>query len=525
MPNLLHDLLRESAKKYTNKIAVTYRGRKITYGELDLASERLASCLINKGIKKNDRVGIYLDKTIDAIIAIFGILKSGACYVPLEPLGLAERQVLIINDCALEYLIASSKKLVQVNQILKNNNFLKYIFVMDDLREKNKEYFSGVDIVCQNEILESKISFPAHPREEIRDDNLAYIFYTSGSTGKPKGIMISHKASLAFINWAYECFDIRSHEKVSAHAPFYFDLSIFDIFVTVKAGATLCIVPQGVSAFPISLAEFIEKEKINNWYSVPSALIQLILHGNLESRNLSALKRILYAGEEFPKKYLQRLIKIVPHAKYYNLYGPTETNVCTCYPIKSLSLIEDSVPIGKPIKNVETFVIKENGAIANKGESGELYVSGPVLMDGYWHNPQKTKSVLFRSPFHSDRDKMIYKTGDLVKINDLNDYVFLGRRDNMIKSRGFRIQLEEIELVLNEHPKVKKAVAAAISDIVIGKRIKAIVTPKKENQLTKEAIKDFCLRKLPYYMVPEIIEFRKSLSQTSTKKINRRDLT
>ncbi len=525
MPSLLHSLLRGSAKKYPNKVAVTYGDKKITYSELDLASEQLAFCLINKGVKKNDRVGICLDKSINAIIAIFGILKSGACYVPLYPLGLVERQLLIINDCALEYLIVSSKKIIQVNQILKNSNFLKYIFLLDDFKGKSKKIFSGVNIVCRNEILESKIDIPVYPKEEIKGDNLAYIFYTSGSTGKPKGVVISHKASLAFINWAYECFNIKSQERVSAHAPFYFDLSIFDIFVTIKAGATLCIIPQGVSAFPRSLAEFIEKEKINSWYSVPSALIQLILHGNLESRNLSALKRILYAGEEFPKKYLQKLIKIVPHAKYYNLYGPTETNVCTCYSIKSLSLIDDSVPIGKPIKNVETFVIKENGAIANKGEAGELYVSGPVLMDGYWHNPQKTRSVLFRSPFHSDRDVMIYKTGDLVKINDLNDYVFLGRRDNMFKSRGFRIQLEEIELVLNAHPKVKKAAVVAISDMVIGKKIKAIVIPKKENQLTKEEIQDFCLRKLPYYMVPEIIEFRKSMSQTSTKKIDRRDLT
>lgn len=518
MSNLLHVLLTESVKKYPLNTAVRYKNQELSYKQLNLLSEQLSSSLRDKGVKRGDRVGIYMDKSRDAIVAIFGVLKSGACYVPLDPMAPVARQLYVITDCALKYLVtsSSSRKLFHLSQMLQHNNHLRYIFIVDKDKEDCNISYTGVDIVFRDDIASSH-SRP--PVSSVTGSHLAYILYTSGSTGRPKGVMITHRASCAFVRWAQRCFDIKEHDRLSAYAPFHFDLSIFDIFVAIKAGATICIIPQGMSAFPQSLADFIEKERITTWYSVPSALIQLVLYGNLEKRDMSFLRQILYAGEEFPLKYLRRLIRLVPYAKYYNLYGPTETNVCTYYPIKSPSSIDNSVPIGKPIGDTEAFVVNERGKRVCKGR-GELYISGSTLMNGYWNDARKTKAVLFKSPFHSDRNVKIYKTGDMVKIGRDGNYIFVGRRDNMIKSRGYRIQLEEIKLVLDEHPKVKEASVVAIPDDVIGKKIKAIVVPKKESYLTEEEIVNFCSQKLPQYMIPEIIEFRRNFPETSSGKVD-----
>ena len=518
MSYLLHELLTESAEKYPENIAVKYRNSEISYKTLNLLSNQLCSCLMENGIQGGSRIGMYIDKSIDAVVSIFGVLKAGACYVPLDPLAPPARQLYSINDCSLKHLIVSSKKLFQLQQILQNKNPLKYIFIIDGSKKECKMCFPGINVIFKDDILKSQ---PRSAGRPMKSSNLAYILYTSGSTGRPKGVMITHKASFAFIEWAKECFNVKETDKISAHAPFHFDLSIFDIFVTIKAGATICIVPQGLSVFPQSLADFIEKEKISIWYSVPSVLIQLILYGNMEAKNLSFLKQVLYAGEEFPVKYLRKLMKLISHAKYYNLYGPAETNVCTYYPIGNSSFKENSVPIGKPIKGIEAFVANERGKLVDKEEAGELYISGSTLMQGYWNDPRKTETVLFKKSFFPARNVNVCRTGDMVKINENGDYVFLGRQDNMVKSRGYRIQLEEIELVLNEHPQVEKVAVVAIPDSAIGKKIKAIVVPKRGSCLTDKEIRAFCSQKLPGYMIPEIIEFKGKLPKTSSGKTNR----
>jgi len=524
MSNLLHNLLRKSEELYPEKTVARFKNKTISYKKLNSLSDRLASCLISKGDKVGGRVGVYMDKSIDALTAIFGILKTGACYVPLDPMAPPERQLQIIIDCSLEYLIISSKKFFQIRQILQSRNPLKYIFILDISKDECQECISGVSVVFKDEIWGSKISFSEVQRKQIKDSNLAYIFYTSGSTGQPKGVMISHKASLAFVNWAYRCFNVNSDDNVSSHSSFHFDLSIFDIFVTIKAGATICIVSQGLSAFPKSLADFIENEKISIWYSVPSVLIQLILYGGLKERDLSSLKQILFAGAVFPTKYLRRLMQIIPHAKYYNLYGPTETNVCTYYSVKSLPTSDDSIPIGKPCDGQEIFIVDDAGNLVKNSKIGELYISGPTLMEGYWNGPQKTEAVLLKNLFPSRRNQNVYRTGDLVKFNKDGNLEFHGRKDNMIKSRGYRIELDEIESVLYKHPAIKELVAVPVPDDKIGNKIKVAIVLKDNCSISEKEIKLFCSKKLPHYMIPEIITFHKFIPQTSTGKVDRKKL-
>lgn len=525
MSTLLHDLLIKSAVKYPDKTAVSYRDDKISYRELDELSRELSSICISKGAGMGDRIGIYIDKSIESVIAVFGILRTGACYVPFDPMAPLERHKLIINDCSLEYLITSSKKLRQISQIIEQTTKLKYVFVTDMLRKDNKVDISNVELFFKDDIYGfNNNNIQDKPLKQVAAGDLAYILYTSGSTGQPKGVMLSHRAAMAFVDWSFKTFNIKCDDNVSSHAPFHFDLSVFDIFVSIMAGATLYLVPQGLSSFPKSIVDFIVNNQITIWYSVPSILTQLVLHGSLEERKLTSLRKILFAGEVFPSKHLRMLMELIPHPEYYNLYGPTETNVITYFKVQEPPSKDKTIPLGDLCDGVKTYIVNESGMLANEGEMGELYVACPTLMDGYWNDPQKTDSVLLKNIFDTSSGNMIYKTGDIVHFNENGYMEYHGRCDAMIKSRGYRIELGEIEAALSSHPRLKEVAVTAVSDDEIGNKIKAVVAPKNKGAISENDIKLFCSKKLPHYMIPEIISIVDALPRTSTGKIDRKIL-
>jgi acyl-CoA synthetase (AMP-forming)/AMP-acid ligase II len=337
--------------------------------------------------------------------------------------------------------------------------------------------------------------------------------------------MISHLNSLTFVNWCFDEFRVCPQDQVSSHAPFHFDLSVFDIFCTIKAGGTVFLVPQEIAAFPVRLAQWIAEKEITIWYSVPSALIQLVEHGKLEQNDYAALRTVLFAGEVFPIKYLRRLMAAVPHPSYYNLYGPTETNVCTYYRVQPADIAPEraeAVPIGKACANTEVVAVNDEGRPAEAGGAGELYVRSSTVMKGYWGRPEASSQCVipnFLNPHYRD---VLYKTGDLVRQMPSGDYIYLGRRDKMIKSRGYRIELGEIEAALYAHPGVREAAVIAIPDELVGARIKAYVVV--HNGLQRTDLERFCLLRLPRYMMPERIEFRAELPRTSTGKVDKTSL-
>jgi amino acid adenylation domain-containing protein len=524
MNSLLHDYLIDSAEKCPDVTAVIYKEEKISYGYLHSLSSQLSALLAQKGAGTGDRIGIYIDKSIESVTAIFGILRSGACYVPLDPLAPSERQILIINDCSIKYLVTSSRKISKLRKILEKTRTLKHVFILDIQRDKFKDELSGVDLSFADDILRTENNDAIHSGQNTTKDNLAYILYTSGSTGQPKGVMLSHKAAGAFVDWSLKTFNIQNGDIVSSHAPFHFDLSVFDIFVTIKAGATICLVPQGLSSFPRSVVDFIDKNKINTWYSVPSILTQLVLHGGLEGRKLPSLKQVLFAGEVFPSKYLRRLMELMPRVEFYNLYGPTETNVITYYHVKEPPKTDRNIPIGVLCDDVTGYIVGESGSLVQEGEKGELYVTCPTLMRGYWNDEKKTQGILMRNRFDRTPEDFLYKTGDLVSWN-MNGFLdYHGRCDAMIKSRGYRIELGEIEVVLSGYSGIKEAAVTAIPDDEIGSRIKAVIAPKDGQDVTKNDIRLFCSKKLPHYMIPEVITIIDALPRTSTGKIDRKKL-
>jgi len=514
---LLHHLLTETADKFPDKTAVVCKDDKITYEELDRRSGKLASALIADGLQAGDRVGLFLTKSIDSLIGIFATLKAGGVYVPIDPLAPAKRAAYIIDNCGIKHLMTSADKADRLWSELIND--LAHVYLVGTDTAPDMPETETVIVLSKHIEAYTPVALPV-PR--ISTD-LAYILYTSGSTGQPKGVMISHQAALTFIDWAFEEFQVVTEDVVANHAPLHFDLSVFDIYVTIKAGGRLVLVTQQYSTFPVMLTKLISEEKITIWYSVPSALILMLNKGGFAKYEYSNLRLILFAGEVFPIKYLRELRGMV-QSRLCNLYGPTETNVCTFY---DASVLEDDrvvpVPIGKAITNYDLIALKKDGSPAAPDEEGELCARGPGLMSGYWGDEEKTNHLLIRNPLQNNFEEKIYRTGDLVTRDNDDNYIYVSRIDNMVKSRGYRIELGEVESVIYTHPNVAEAVVIAIPDEEISNRIIAFVASECEDLDAGEVL-EYCGERLPKYMIPESLEVRKSLPKTSTGKVDRNQL-
>ena len=516
MAYLLQQLLSRSLDRSPEKTAVWARGTGLTYRQLEEQSNQLAHLLRSRGIRKGDRIGMYFPKAVESVVSMLGILKAGGVYVPLDPQAPAKRISYIIANCGMRALITSSAKLCGLDPALMPS--VEFSVLLDQGTSSNG---------AGNQPGGGELSgLSTTPLETISvETDLAYILYTSGSTGDPKGVMISHRNALTFINWCADTFQPRPEDRFSNHAPLHFDLSVFDVYNSIEAGATVYLLDHETTLFPSSVATYIEEHQLSVWYSVPSALTSLLLHGNLGSHNFCRLRMILFAGEVFPMKYLRQALDAFPQAEFHNLYGPTETNVCTYFPVdRALVAKLDRLPIGKACANTEAFVVDESHQIVGVGGIGELYVRGPSVAMGYWGDPKKTRGAMLPNHFQPNFNERVYRTGDFVSVDENGDFWFLGRRDNMVKSRGFRIELGEIETALYSHPAVREAAVVAIPDEQLGNKLNAIIVLNGSTPVTATEIQRHCALRIPNYMVPESVAFRESLPKTSTGKVDRREL-
>ncbi len=521
MAYVLHQLLTESAVRCPDAEAVRLLNDTITYRELETRSNQLAHALIKSGVVPGDRIGIYLQKSPAAIVSIFGVLKTGACYVPVDANAPGPRLLEIARQCEFRALITSctlSEKLRTTSREEWPISVTFFVDKMPDVPALAAQPLSFADILPSQPVTPPSVNVVGH--------DLAYILFTSGSTGTPKGVMLSHLNALTFVNWGFETFAITSQDRLSNHAPFNFDLSVFDIFVAVKAGAAISLVPEGLSVFPVQLSAFIQDQRITVWYSVPMVLRLLESRGKLEQRDLSALRWVLFAGEVFPTKHLRALMQKLPHPKYANLYGPTETNVCAYYEVEPIAPDKSApIPIGKACANTDLIAIDASGEkVTERSKEGLLYARGSIVMQGYYGRPKESAACFIRNPFAIGREENLYCTGDWVTLDENGNYLFVGRKDHMIKTRGYRVELGEIEAVMVAHPAIEEAAALAIPDAEIGNSIRAIVTLSDSHSVTSQELKRHCAEKLPPYMIPEEIEFRDSLPRTGNGKIDRQRL-
>ncbi|MEM7125922.1 MAG: amino acid adenylation domain-containing protein [Chloroflexota bacterium] len=524
MAYLLTQLAQQSAERYPDHPAIVHEDVPVTYAELEIATNQVAQHLITSGVQHGDRVGVFLPKSSRKVIALLGIMKAGAAYVPLDPDMPASRVVYILQDCGIQCLITSAS---QWQRLAPSDTAMPTVqlILTDEMVPETAQV--GMDPAITWADIQQQDDEPPHIPAFIESD-LAYILYTSGSTGNPKGVMLSHRAALTFVDWAHETFGVTHKDRLSSHAPFHFDLSIFDLYVTFKAGATVHLLSSTLSIFPLALAQYIAVQRLTVWYSVPSILIKLVQHGELVDHDFSALRCVLFAGEVFPIRYLRQLVQMIPHPEYVNLYGPTETNVITHHYVQPNDIVDDvthPLPIGVACANSHVFALKEDGSRAAVGEQGELVVRGPTLMRGYWGLPERTAQSLIEQPVIAGLDaEKLYRTGDRVEVGTNGRFHFLGRLDNMIKSRGYRIELGEIETALYNHPDIAEVAVLAIPDEEVSHRLSAAIVLRTESQITITKIKTYLTKQLPKYMMPDSFHFINQLPQTSTGKTDRQAL-
>jgi amino acid adenylation domain-containing protein len=511
---VLHRTLEDAARQAPGHPAVEegeQPANVLTYGDLAALSDRVRDRMRRMGVGPGDRVGIYVRKSIDTVATIFGVLKAGAAYVPVDPGAPAARNAYILNDCSVRVAVVEQRFEAGVRAEMARLGPGPQLLVLDGAG-------GGMALAAALDQEDMRNPAPATATAVPGPNDLAYILYTSGSTGRPKGVMLSHANAASFIDWSSEVFTPTDADRFSSHAPFHFDLSILDLYVSIKHGATLVLIGEEVGKDPRRLAPLIAERRLTVWYSAPSILSLLAQHGDLQGCDLSALRLVLFAGEVFPVKHLRALQALLPRPRYFNLYGPTETNVCTFYEIPGRIPDErtEPFPIGRACSHACTRVVDGELRPVTAGQEGELCVSGAGVMLGYWNLPEPSA----RAFLVDDDGVRWYRTGDIVVEGADGAYVFLGRRDRMVKRRGYRVELGEIEAQLYQHPAVREAGVIALADSEAGVRIKAFLTCHEGRRPSLIEMKRFCADHLPPYMIPDLFSFRPALPKTSTDKVD-----
>ncbi len=481
-------------------IAVRETKRAVTYGALREGVLATAAALRAAGVNAGDRVAIALPKSIAALECLLACLVIGAAYVPLDRRAPAGYLRMLLRDLAPRLAvvtpeIATSLKADAANPPAQSG--------LPPLAVPTQG--AGASLLLVDEP-RNRLDCPESPND------LAAILYTSGSTGVPKGIMLSTANISCFTEWAGRTFAVASSDQVSSHAPFHFDLSLFDIFCTLAAHGTLHIPDETTLLFPGALRNWIADAAITVWYSVPAALVYLSARQGMQG--LTSLRQILFAGEVFPVPALRRLMTDLPGAQYVNLYGPTETNVCTWHRLASPPESDlAAVPIGLQCDHYEVSIRDETGQTLPDGETGEICVTGPGVMTGYWQQPALTASS--RLP---GRDAS-YRTGDFGYRRDDGQLMYSGRRDQQVKSRGQRIELVTLENTLNAHPAVREAVVIPAAGVG-GTRLLVFATPR-EAEIDTRILQSFVANHLPAAYVPHRINWLSELPRSFNGKTDR----
>lgn len=484
--------LDQTAQKYPSKIAIVDGDRTISFQELRYKALCLAESIVDKGLFK-EPIAVVMPKSMDVIICFLGIAYSGNFYSVIDvdmPLTRQEK----IMDTLQPKLIITTLDNIEINDV--------------DIYKYN---FEKLALLCEKKVLEQ--------RDKTCDADLLYVLFTSGSTGTPKGVTITHQSVVDYIDWVEETFEIGCNDSFGNQAPFYFDNSVLDIYSMIKTGASMHIIPQPLFLQPVLLLNYLKENEITTIFWVPSAMIIVANLHALKKVDLSeSLKKILFAGEVMPNKQLNIWRRYIPSAIYANLYGPTEITVdCTYYIVNREFDDKEPLPIGKRTRNTEVLVLNEQDTLVDINEIGELCVRGVSLSRGYYNNMEKTREVFVQNPLNNKYLEYIYRTGDLVKYNELGELIYVSRKDFQVKHLGHRIELGEIETLALGMKEVEQC--CCIYDNVKSKIILFVVST-----MERKDIFAYLKNNLPHYMIPGKIIKLSEFPLSSNGKIDRKKL-
>lgn len=487
---LLHERMMHSLARYPRQTAVVDEQDALSYEALELRTREFVAMLCALGVGQGQRILLWAHKSVDLVAVMQAALRLGVVYVPVDPLSPVSRLEKIAGDSQAVLVLCTAARLEELA-----GSALAQVrsVVLDD--PASAGYWRNIDTGSS-----------VVPTLAIQPDDLAYILYTSGSTGVPKGVALSHGNALAFVDWACERYSFQPGERFANHAPLHFDLSVLDIYCALNVGATVCLVPESIAFSPRLLTDFIRQHEISIWYSVPSVLMMMMQDGDLLSDIQDTLRVLLFAGEPFPIKHLRDLRAAYADVRLANLFGPTETNVCTAFEVGAIDPERVlPVPIGTAASGNQVWAQKPDGSRCAVGEEGELVVQGPTVMLGYFAKPAQ------EGP---------YKTGDMVRQRPDGNYEYLGRRDDMLKVRGNRIERGEVEAALLAHPQVSEAAVLVVGE-GMNAQLWGVLVAHTRDALSLIDLKRHCAQRLPRYMIIDKVLCLDALPRNANGKVDR----
>lgn len=523
MRYLLHDVFTDSVKTVPNNTAIINEdGTRISYLELNERSNQYAHILMSlkEDVRSNPYVGILSCVNKESIAGILGCLKIGCAYVPLDEYSPVERLHHIIKNTKLNIILLDSIWFEKYRELIECAE-IEAVILLDNKLSYVTNY--SKKIILHSEVI--RYSIADFPEKNQVCDDLAYILHSSGSTGVPKGIMLSHRNARTFVDWMHKEFALKESDIIMSRAPFKFDLSVFDIFNTFKAGATLVCFDwnkkrEGDRKHQ-DYVKLMEREKASILYTTPSTFISFMNRGGLSNAKLS-LRTVMYAGEPFPIPQLRKLTNILPNVKIANIYGPTETNIITYYWINTVPDSDsDDIPLGYVVEDTEIIVVSdEHSRICEPNELGELWCRGGTVTLGYLGLADKTAENLVLSPFHKF-PAFFWRTGDYGFVDSEGLLHYRGRKDHMIKVKGFRIELGEVENAISGFDGIDEFVVVAKKDEKYGNRLYCYYSSLEGYHIENDDFITYVKKKLPEYMLPYKFIELPELPKTSSGKIDR----
>ncbi len=534
----LSTLVSEAAEEHADAVAASCDDLQLTWAELDRRTGRLAATLRHTGVQPGDRVGIYLHKSIESLIAVHGILRAGAAYVPIDPMAPIDSMVGIIAGCGISTIVTHE---------LRRAGVLRVVEATADGKTGLRAVI-GLDRPVDDRPVPLTISWdevaafdPIGPAHRLGDD-LAYVMYTSGSTGAPKGIAHTHRSGLSYATMSAEVYGLGPDDRVANFSPLHFDMSTFEVLAGVSAASRVVLIPEPYLRLPASLATYIAEQGCTTLYTVPSLFQQLLTRGGLADQDLSAVRWVLPAGEVFPPEPLKQLIELLPHARFSNVYGPAEVNQCTFYHFDEAPKDDQPLPIGYACDDAELAIVDEDDNPVSGTDQGQLLVRAATMMAGYWDRPDlDERGILVVSRPGGQRQRW-YRTGDIVCRQSVSSeprpigrgtpdlsagmvgrdecLLYFGRKDNQIKIRGNRIELEMVEAAVGSLDAVEQAVVGVRLDD--GGNSQLIVRYVAAGDGELDGWRQTLAARLPVYALPAAFEIVDRFPLTPSGKIDRR---
>ncbi len=514
---LVQNFLERSAEAHPDKIALVCGSTRLTYSQIDEMSSALSASLVELGLKRHDRVAIFLDNSPEAAISIFAIAKCGATFVVLNPAMKSKKLGYILRDSGAAFIVTHGSKARVLIDILSDTPDLKCVIWAKKVPQAVDTASTVPCHVSWSEIVEAGAHEALLQRVKTIDVDLAAIIYTSGSTGKPKGVMSTHQNIYSAASSIIEYLENRESDVILNCLPLAFDYGLYQLLMTFLFGGTLVLERSFV--YPAKVVQLLEKESVTGFPIVPTMAAMLLQMESLKALDFSALRYITNTAAALPVAHIKGLQELFPHVKIYSMYGLTECKRVSYLPPEELKRRPESV--GIPIPNEEVYILNRNGEEVRPGEVGELVVRGANVMQGYWNAPEETAKVFRRGRYPGE---VLLFTGDLFTRDEDGYLYFIARKDDLIKTKGERVSPREIEEVLSELQGVAEVAVIGVEDELLGQAIKAYIVPAAGAELSESSVKRHCMDNLEPFMVPKYVVFCPELPKTAAGKVDKRSL-